>query len=81
MYCSEVCRKREPHRSLVMRIYHASENAAEARGFTDYADFDGTTLDEYRRRVAGALKQADLGQKAQETSTEVLNTGVGQTRP
>lgn len=59
MYCSEPCRKREPHRSLVMRIYHASEDAAEAQGFADYADFDRTTQGEYRKRVAGAVKQAN----------------------
>lgn len=59
MYCSEACKKHEPHRSLVMRIYHASENAAVEQGFSDYADFDETTQEEYRKRVAGAVKKAN----------------------
>lgn len=57
MYCSEPCRKHEPHRSLVMRVYHASENAADDRGFADFADFDRTTQDEFRNRITGALRR------------------------
>jgi hypothetical protein len=39
-----------------MRIYRASENAAEARGFEDFADFDRSTHEEYRSRLAAAVK-------------------------
>ena len=56
MYCSDLCRRHDPNHSLVMRVYRASESAAEARGFVDFADFDRTTHGEYRSRIAKAVK-------------------------
>jgi hypothetical protein len=56
VYCGDPCRRHDLNHSIVMRVYRASETAAEARGFVAFADFDRTTHDEYRSRIAAAVK-------------------------
>ncbi len=77
LYCSDACRS-DLERSLVKRMYDASEAAAEVAGYADFAEFDSAV----RADFAARLRAATVGPSSFDTRIEdaLLRMTTGSTR-
>ncbi len=53
LYCSDDCRA-DLERSLVKRMYDASEAAAEVAGYADFSEFDSAVRADFAARLRAA---------------------------